>query len=120
MINIMKIKEYSAVVKYDPDIEMFRGEFLGLNGGADFYADNVHDLKKEGEKSLKVFLEVCAEKKIKPKKEYSGKFNARVGKALHKKLVVTAAAKGMSLNDLTISLLSQIEKDNNNDNKEQR
>lgn len=26
-----------AIIQYDPDIEMFRGVFTGLNGGADFY-----------------------------------------------------------------------------------
>ena len=40
---------------------MFRGEFAGLNGGADFYATTVDGLKEEGRKSLKVFLEMCAE-----------------------------------------------------------
>ena len=28
---------YKAVIAYDPEIEMFRGEFVGLNGAADFY-----------------------------------------------------------------------------------
>lgn len=40
---------------------MFRGEFVGINGGADFYARTVDDLWKEGEISLKAFLEMCAE-----------------------------------------------------------
>jgi len=112
MINVMEIDGYSAVVKYDPDIEMFRGEFLGLNGGADFYADNVKDLKTEGRKSLNVFLEMCAEEGIFPKKEYSGKFNLRIKKALHEKLAIKAASEGLSLNELVISLLSQAENNN--------
>lgn len=40
---------------------MLRGEFVGLNGGADFYADNVADLHREGMTSLQTFLEVCRE-----------------------------------------------------------
>ena len=36
MINTMTIDGYDAVIQYDPDIKMFRGEFVGLNGGADF------------------------------------------------------------------------------------
>lgn len=46
MKNLMKINGYSAVVQYDPDIEMLRGEFVGLNGGADFYAKDIDSLKK--------------------------------------------------------------------------
>ena len=37
MINQMTIDGVKAVITYDSDIDMFRGEFLGLNGGADFY-----------------------------------------------------------------------------------
>jgi len=40
---------------------VLRGEFIGLNGGADFYADNVADLHREGMTSLQTFLEVCRE-----------------------------------------------------------
>ena len=38
MVNIIEINGYRAIIQYDPEIEMFRGEFIGLNGGADFYA----------------------------------------------------------------------------------
>jgi hypothetical protein len=37
-MKLMKIQGYQAVISFDPDIGMFCGEFLGLNGGADFYA----------------------------------------------------------------------------------
>lgn len=51
---------YQAVISYGPEIEMFRGEFIGLNGGADFYAKDVESLKREGQTSLDVFLKMCA------------------------------------------------------------
>jgi len=38
MMNLMKINNINAVIQYGPEIEMFRGEFVELNGGADFYA----------------------------------------------------------------------------------
>lgn len=62
MNNTMTIGGHRAVIQYDPDIGMFRGEFLGLNGAADFYADSVERLVREGETSLRVFQEMCAEK----------------------------------------------------------
>jgi len=55
MKNVMTINGYQATISYDPEIEMFRGEFVGLNGGADFYASNLTGLKREGKISLKVF-----------------------------------------------------------------
>ena len=41
-MNILTIDNHRAVVTYDPDTDMLRGEFLGLNGGADFYASDIH------------------------------------------------------------------------------
>ena len=61
MKNIMKIDGYDAVINYDPEIEMFRGEFINLNGGADFYASDIQGLHKEGQASLNMFL-LCVAK----------------------------------------------------------
>lgn len=95
----MDINGYKAVIAYDPETELFRGEFIGLNGGADFYADNVIQLKKEGELSLNIFLELCREKGIEPFKQYSGKFNVRLSPELHKAAVIAATAENLSLNE---------------------
>lgn len=48
MMNVIEINGYRAFVQYDPDIDMFHGEFVGLNGGADFYAKDIDFLRKEG------------------------------------------------------------------------
>lgn len=98
MINVMTIDGYQAVVAYDPVIQMFRGEFVGLNGGADFYAKDVAGLQHEGEVSLKVFLEACAEEGVDPRKHFSGKFVLRVDPETHEAATIAAAAHGKSLN----------------------
>src|SRR5258705_8217889 len=100
MNNVMIIDGQKAVISYDPDIKMFRGEFVSLNGGADFYATNVNKLEIEGRKSLKVFLEMCKESRLEPYKSYSGRFNLRVDQRLHADAVVAAAAAGKSLKEL--------------------
>jgi hypothetical protein len=61
-MNTMTINGYHIVITYDKEIAMFRGEFTGLNGGADFYATDIMTLRKEGEISLRVFLESCRER----------------------------------------------------------
>jgi predicted HicB family RNase H-like nuclease len=70
-MNTLTIKDYQAVIAFDPDLQMFRGEFVGLNGGADFYAKDVNGLRREGEISLRVFLEACKEDGIDPHKHVS-------------------------------------------------
>lgn len=104
--NIMEIDGYHAVIQFDPEIDMFRGEFLDLNGGADFYAQDVSGLRSEGAASLKVFLEMCEEDGVEPRRHYSGRFNVRLRPELHASVSVAAAAEGKSLNQWVADALS--------------
>lgn len=106
-MNTMTINGYQAVISYDPDIQMFRGEFVGLNGGADFYAKDVDGLRHEGETSLRVFLEACAEDGVDPRKHFSGKFSLRVDPELHEAATIAAAAHGQSLNQWAAEAIRQ-------------
>ncbi|UAA39837.1 type II toxin-antitoxin system HicB family antitoxin [Paraneptunicella aestuarii] len=106
MINVMKIDGYDAVIQYDPEIDMFRGEFINLNGGADFYASDISGLHKEGKLSLDMFLKMCLEDGVSPQKQYSGKFNVRISPELHESLVLKAAASGKSINQLVVDSIS--------------
>jgi len=99
-MNTMILDGYHAKIEYDPELDTFRGEILGLNGGADFYGRNPKELRAEFKKSLSVFLEVCQEKGIEPRRHYSGKFNLRIPPELHEQLAITAQASGKSVNSL--------------------
>ena len=106
-MNIMSVDGYQAKIEYDAELDMFRGEILGLNGGADFYGRTPEDLRTEFRKSLQVFLEVCREKGIEPRRHYSGKFNVRIPPALHERLAIVAQAEGKSLNTLAHEALEK-------------
>ena len=105
--NTLDIGGFKAIIDYDPDIDMFRGEFIGLNGGADFYASDIKGLRKEGAASLKVFLQACDQRGIEPRKEFSGKFNVRIPPELHQQAVENAAASGKSLNQWVGDVLNE-------------
>ena len=94
----MEVGGYQAAIRFDPDIEMFRGEFVGLNGGADFYARDIAGIRREGVASLKVFLDMCREDGVEPRRQFSGKFNVRIPPELHAAVTAAAAADGKSLN----------------------
>jgi predicted HicB family RNase H-like nuclease len=106
-VNMMMIDGYSARIEYDAELDMFRGEILGLSGGADFYGKNPKELRTEFKKSLSVFLEVCLEKGIEPRRNFSGKFNLRIPPDLHEKLAIVAEAEGKSINTLAQEALQQ-------------
>jgi predicted HicB family RNase H-like nuclease len=107
MKNVMNINGYEAVINYDPEIDMFRGEFINLNGGADFYASDIKGLYDEGSASLKMFLKMCEEDGVAPKKSFSGKFNVRISPKLHERLVIAASATGKSINQIVVESLSE-------------
>lgn len=97
-MSLMYLDDYQAKIEYDAELDMFRGEILGLTGGADFYGRTPDELREEFRRSLDVFLEVCREKGIEPRRHYSGKFNLRIAPELHQRLAFTAQAEGKSLN----------------------
>lgn len=99
MMNVIDIDGHKAVVSFDPDIGLMRGEFLGLSGGADFYADNVEALAGEGRKSLRAYLDLCREKGIEPLRQFSGRFNVRLDPTVHEAAARAAASQSKSLNE---------------------
>ena len=108
-MNVMTLDGYHAKIEYDEELDLFRGEILALNGGADFYGKNPKELRAEFKKSLQVFLEVCEEKGIPPRKHFSGKFNLRISPELHEQLAIAAQAEGKSINMLAQeALLSRV------------
>ncbi len=106
-MNVMTVDGFNAKIEYDPELDVFRGEILGLNGGADFYGKNPKELKAEFRKSLEVFLAVCREKGIEPRRNYSGKFNLRIPPELHERLAIVAQAEGKSINTVAQEALRQ-------------
>ena len=106
-MNTMTINRYTAVITFDPDFEMFRGAFVGLTGGADFYATDVKGLLREGKISLSVFLDACVEHGVEPRKHFSGRFSLRVDPSTHEAAAVARAAQGQSLNQWATEAIRQ-------------
>jgi len=103
----MVVDGYRAKIAYDPELDQFRGEILGINGSADFYGKSPASLRSEFKKSLSVFLEVCDEKGIRPTKEYSGKFNLRISPRLHREIAARAKAEEKSINQWVSEALDE-------------
>ena len=103
----MDINGYQARIEYDPEINMFRGEFINVSGIVDFYGKTISDLMKEGETSLNVFLDMCKEDGADPHKIFSGKFSLRIPPDLHGMIVTKAASDNKSLNAWVLDTLKE-------------
>jgi len=106
-MNVMEVDGFKAKIEFDPELDLFRGEILGLNGSADFFGKSPASLRREFRGSLKVFLEVCEEQGIEPMKEYSGKFNLRIPPSLHSEISARATASNKSINQWVAEVLKQ-------------
>ena len=54
-----------------------------------------------------VFLEVCREKGIEPRRGYSGQFNLRITPELRERLAIAAQAEGKRINTLAQAALEK-------------
>ena len=108
MKGLMSIGGYSAVISYADDLDMLRGDFVGLNGGANFYAADIDGLRHEGQISLDIFLESCCKDGIEPRKQFSGKFPVRTSPKLHEAIYFAAVKSGAkSLNAWVVKTLGK-------------
>ncbi|EPF17898.1 MULTISPECIES: type II toxin-antitoxin system HicB family antitoxin [Cedecea] len=107
--NIMIINGQPALIAWIPEINLFRGKFLGLTGYCDFVADSAPGLQREGEKSLQLYIEDCRESGIEPfeKEEKVKTFTLRYPESLGERLALAAAEQRMSLNSYIIDALAK-------------
>ena len=90
----------------------FYGKILELDG-CQSTGDTVEELYENLKEAMEGYIELKIERGLpipEPKEieEYSGKFNLRLPKSLHKRLAVEAAEEGVSLNQYALYKLSQV------------
>lgn len=54
--NIIDISGRPAIISYEPDINAFKGIFVGLPGYCEFTSDSIQGLKEEGEIALQRYI----------------------------------------------------------------
>ena len=103
----MMYKGYIGKVAYDDDAKIFHGQFIGLKDVITFQGESVKELEQACKDSINDYLAFCRELGQNPEKTFSGKVHVRLDPSVHANLVMQAAVKGISLNDLISSKLSQ-------------
>lgn len=112
--NSMEIAGQPAVITYVPELNAFRGKFLGLSGYCDFVSDSIQGLQKEGELSLREYLEDCKAAGIEPyaRTEKIKTFTLRYPESLserlnNERLNNAAAQQQVSVNTYIIETLNE-------------
>ncbi|MFE1284126.1 type II toxin-antitoxin system HicB family antitoxin [Klebsiella aerogenes] len=98
--NSMEIAGQPAVINYVPELNAFRGKFLGLSGYCDFVSDSIQGLQQEGEISLQEYLADCREAGIEPyaQPEKLKTFTLRYPESFGERLSSAAAEEQVSVN----------------------
>ncbi len=93
--NVISYKGFSAVIEYDDESERFFCDVMGIEPhGIHFDGTSVKELKKHMKESVDAYLEFCRDKKIQPKKAYSGRITYRTSPDIHAELALLARMKG--------------------------
>lgn len=98
--DMMRYKDYRAIISYDEEDRMFVGEVFGISDSLNFHGRSIDELEEAFHDSVENYLELCRKIGKNPQKEYSGTFNVRTTPALHEKAAVYAANNGITLNQV--------------------
>ena len=106
MSNTMEYKGYLGSVEFSEKDSLFFGKVLGIRALISYEGTNAHDLIEDFHGAVDAYLEACASESIQPEVAYKGSFNIRISPELHKKAVITAMSKQMSLNSFVESSIA--------------
>ena len=61
MNDLMKYREYSAIIKFDSECNLFRAEVVDINDLITFHGDSVQALDRAFKDAIDDYLEHCKE-----------------------------------------------------------
>jgi len=98
--NTMEYKGYIGSVEFSEDDGLFYGKVIGIRSLISYEGTTAKTLVKNFHEAVDDYLVLCEERGDTPEKAYKGSFNVRISPQLHKKAVITATTRGVSLNRL--------------------
>ena len=105
--SYLNYKNYSGSVCFSEEDAVFYGKVIGIKALISYEGESVRAITKDFHNAIDEYLEFCAAKGIEPEKPFKGSFNVRINADLHRKLALTASARGVSLNALVEDAILQ-------------
>jgi predicted HicB family RNase H-like nuclease len=95
---MMMYKGYTGHVQYDHEAGIFHGKVLDLKDVITFAGKSVEEIEGSFRSSIDEYLEFCEHRGEEPDKPFSGRLMLRLPPTLHRKVYISAAQEGKSLN----------------------
>ena len=108
--NTMHYKDYYGSYHLDTEEKIFYGKLEFINALITYEATTAKGLQKAFAKAVDDYLNMCEQEDIDPEKPFKGSFNVRVGEELHRKVALTAANEGITLNQFICKTLQHVTK----------
>ena len=93
-------KNYTGSVEFSEEDACFHGKVIGIKSLISFEGSSVNSIIDDFHKAIDEYLKFCEHKGKEPEKQFKGSFNVRIDSDLHRKLALTASARGVSLNSM--------------------
>ena len=106
MNNTMEYKGYIGSVEFSEEDGVFFGKVMGIRALMSYEGMNAKELVQDFHNVIDDYLVLCEEEGLEPEKAYKGSFNVRISPELHRKAVVYAVSRDLSLNRVMEDALS--------------
>jgi len=100
MSNILEYKGYQGSVEFSAEDDLFFGKVLFINDSLMFHGASVVEIRAAFHEVIDDYLIFCKQKGGAPDQPFKGTFNVRIGPELHRTAAITAAYRGINLNEL--------------------
>lgn len=98
MKNTIEYKGYIGSVEFSEEDALFFGKVMGIRALISYEGENARSLIEDFHGAVDDYLELCAAEGVEPERAYKGSFNVRISPELHKKAIMVAMSRQMSLN----------------------
>ena len=102
----LSYKDYCGSIEFSIEDGCLYGKLLFINDLVTYEGNTLPELISAFEDSVNYYLDKCKKDGLSPNKAFSGTFNVRVGKDLHKSAAIAATKAGISLNDFVRDCVS--------------
>ena len=106
-MNNFVYKGYHTKIEFSYADQVLFGKIEGINDLVTFESESAAEIENEFHNAVDDYLEFCKEIGKDPDKEYSGTFNVRVPKELHRAVAIKADLNGKTLNASVVEALEQ-------------
>jgi len=107
MKDMMEYKGYYGSVHFDEEEKTFYGKVEFVKALISYEATTAKKFRKAFENAVDDYLDLCRERNAEPEKPFKGTFNVRLLPELHRRAVLTAKRKGLTLNKFVAEALEK-------------